>query len=124
MRLDEQVLRAKITKLQEYRRLGLRTAGDIETYQNDLTKRVRSVILHFWRGYITMVIRAKPSSSIRAIRQSTVAHRAGRLDPLARQMLRALAAVGSPRGNSVVHQLAFPCGKDVSHLSIRLEINA
>jgi hypothetical protein len=37
---DEQILRAHITKLQEYRRLGLRTQGDIDAYQIDLIKRV------------------------------------------------------------------------------------
>jgi hypothetical protein len=37
---DEQALRAKIAKLQEYRRLGLRTAADIDAYQSDLAKRV------------------------------------------------------------------------------------
>jgi transcriptional adapter 2-alpha len=44
---DEQVLRAKIAKLQEYRRLGLTTAADIEAYHIDLQKRVRKIVLLF-----------------------------------------------------------------------------
>jgi transcriptional adapter 2-alpha len=35
------MLRKKIQDLQQYRRLGLSTAADIDKYLNDLAKRVR-----------------------------------------------------------------------------------
>lgn len=38
---DEHYLRKRISELQHYRRMGLRTAADIERYEADLVKRVR-----------------------------------------------------------------------------------
>lgn len=40
---DEALLRQRIQELQQYRRLGLVTAADIEKYKSDLQKRVSSV---------------------------------------------------------------------------------
>jgi hypothetical protein len=41
---DEHILRKRIQELQEYRRLGLKTAADIDKYEQDLIKRVRGVL--------------------------------------------------------------------------------
>ena len=41
MESDEATLRKRIQELQQYRRLGLSTAADIDRYEIDLAKRVR-----------------------------------------------------------------------------------
>jgi hypothetical protein len=41
--VGEQTLRREIQKLQNYRRLGLRTAADIAQYEEDVRIRVRSL---------------------------------------------------------------------------------
>lgn len=46
---DEAMLRKRIQELQTYRRLGLRSAGDIEKYDADLAKRVQSSSVTFLR---------------------------------------------------------------------------
>lgn len=38
---DESFLRRRIQELQHYRRMGLRTAADIDKYEQDVIKRVR-----------------------------------------------------------------------------------
>ena len=39
-RIDEAMLRKRIQELQQYRRLGLSSAGDIDKYELDLARRV------------------------------------------------------------------------------------
>jgi transcriptional adapter 2-alpha len=54
------MLRKRIQELQTYRRLGLRSAGDIEKYDADLAKRVHPAIFFFCRPiliYLTSVSR-------------------------------------------------------------------
>jgi transcriptional adapter 2-alpha len=43
--VDEALLRKRIQDLQQYRRVGLRTAADIEQYEADIVKRVSIVIV-------------------------------------------------------------------------------
>ena len=43
---DEAMLRKRIQELQTYRKLGLRSAGDIEKYDADLAKRVHQRPIH------------------------------------------------------------------------------
>lgn len=44
---DEAILRKRIQELQHYRRLGLCTAADIDKYEHDLAKRVRTRCLYY-----------------------------------------------------------------------------
>jgi hypothetical protein len=59
------MLRKKIQELQHYRRMGLTTAADIDKFENDVVKRVRTVAISHVRcleNGITNII-ADPSES-------------------------------------------------------------
>ena len=43
---DEAMLRKRIQELQHYRRMGLTTAADIDKYEQDCQKRVRSFLFY------------------------------------------------------------------------------
>jgi hypothetical protein len=63
--VDESMLRKKIQELQHYRRMGLTTAADIDKFENDVVKRVRTFAIGHVRcleNDITNII-ADPSES-------------------------------------------------------------